>query len=149
MTSTPWLPVAWEELGVAEVPGPAANQRITEYHQTTTLGAVSDEVAWCSAFMCWCMEQCGITHTNSARARSWLQWGTARLVPEPGDIVVLKRGASDAGPEVTDAQGHVGLYLGLTWLAGEPAILVLGGNQSNRVSIAPYQLTKVLGFRTA
>ena len=79
----PWFLHAqtYERAGVLEVQGPGAHPTILTFFTYTTLKgtklALSDETAWCSAFACAVMEQCGITSTKSAAARSWLSWGGA------------------------------------------------------------------------
>ena len=81
----PWLEIAEREQGVAEVPGAGDNPRVVDYLMSTTLGSLenqNDETPWCSAFVNWCMEQAGIKGTNSAWARSWLDWGKE---PEEGE----------------------------------------------------------------
>ena len=130
-----WFLIASAELGVREVRG-GENDRIIEYHQATTLRATEDEVPWCSAFMCWVMGQAGVASTRSAMARSWLAWGR-ECRPVLGAVVVLRR---------TDnpRNGHVGLLVG-QGRDGRPWLL--GGNQSDAVSIAPFRGEDVLGFR--
>jgi uncharacterized protein (TIGR02594 family) len=140
-----YLELAYAELGVREVPGHPSNPRILQYHQATTLKATDDETAWCSAFVCWCMQQAGIDHTRSARARSWLQWGTPIQFPVVGCIAVLQRGPGNQPPaSVIEAPGHVGIFVGFADLS---RILLLAGNQSNMVSIVSFGINTVLGYR--
>lgn len=134
--STPWFDIAKAEIGVREIPGEQDNPRIVEYQQATSLRATDDETPWCASFVNWCLQQAGIAGTNSAAARSFLQWG--REIPQPveGCIVVLKRGNSSW-------QGHVGFYVGAI---GDRVNLV-GGNQGNAVSIKGFKRSDVLGYR--
>ncbi len=136
-SATPWVDVAKAEIGVKEVAGSKHNPRIVEYHQTTSLKAKDDETAWCSSFANWVMKQAGETGTNSAAARSWLNWGKKIDKPVPGAIVVFWRGSP------TGTQGHVGFYMG----EEGNNILVLGGNQSNGVNISKYSKSQLLGYR--
>lgn len=97
-----------------------------------------DEVPWCSAFVNGIAWELRLDRSKSAAARSWLNVG--KTVPfkdaEIGNhVVVLKRG--------TGNQGHVGFFAG--WSPGK--VLVLGGNQSNQITIAAYPLDDVLGIR--
>ena len=146
-----WLQVAYNELrhGVKEVAGPQSNPRIVSFHSRTTLKATDDDVSWCSAFVCWCMEEAGVKHTHSARARSWLEWGVAvsPVHPPLGAVLIFARGPDpQPGPEVLDAQGHVGLFFG----HAEPgSLIVLGGNQSDAVTVAKFSVHKLLGVRWA
>jgi uncharacterized protein (TIGR02594 family) len=137
----PWLKVAFEELDlqVKEKPGAATNQRIAQYLQSTresSPGHESDETHWCSAFVNFCIEKStGSQGTNDLAARSWLGWSDGKRLsndrPTRGCIVVFAR--PSGGPR----SGHVAFYL-----SGSPqnGIRVLGGNQSNAVSIATQPL---------
>lgn len=146
-----WLQLAYEEMrrGVREVAGPAANPRIVEYHSSTSLKATSDEVAWCAAFVGWCLETAGVRASGSAAARSYLTWGAGLSPAHPpvGAVMVLARGnGGQPGADVTDAPGHVGFFFG--W--GEPGrILLLGGNQGDQVSIGSFPVHRLLGVRWA
>jgi uncharacterized protein (TIGR02594 family) len=108
---------------------------------------VTDEVAWCSAFvngMCW---ELRLPRSKSAAARSWLQVGTPISISQatPGfDVVVLKRGqGQQPGPDVINAPGHVGFFAGME----NGKVLVLAGNQGNAVSVLAFPLGDVLGIR--
>jgi len=144
-----WLSVAYQELrlGVRETPGPEHTGRILEYHAATSLKATTDEVPWCAAFVGWCMRRADVKSTGSAAARSYLRWGVevSPVHPPVGAVVVLKRGgAGQPGPEVVDAQGHVAFF----WCHGEPGqVVLLGGNQGDRVSLACYPVGRLLGVR--
>lgn len=130
---SPWLDIARQELNVCQIPGPEANKRIIEYHSFTTLKATSDEVAWCSSFVNWCMHKAGLPGTNSAAARSWLQYGRKLDAPKEGCIAVYWRVSPSSW------QGHVGFWVGEN--------RILGGNQSNCVTIATYPRARLLGWR--
>jgi uncharacterized protein (TIGR02594 family) len=132
----PWLRTAENEIGIKEAPGAADNPRVLEYHSATSLGARDDAVAWCSAFVNWCMKQNDIPRTNSASARSWLNWGTRLDQPHKGCVTVLKRGSNPA-------QGHVALYVG----DGAGSVRLLGGNQSDQVKVSVFPTSMVLGYR--
>lgn len=127
-----WYRIAEGELGVKEKAN-GDNGRILEYHSKTTLSAKTDATAWCSAFVCWCLEKAGVEHTRSAWARSYLSWGVALKKPRVGCVCVFSRGDG----------GHVGFYVSET----ADDILVLGGNQSDSVCRAYYSKTRLLGYR--
>ncbi len=135
----PWYQIALEELahGVVEVPGGANNPRIIEYHSTCTLRATNDETPWCSAFVNWCITQAGLTGTNDAAARSWLQWKNGAKIKSPklGCIVVLKRGTNPW-------EGHVGFFSD----EDDSHIQLLGGNQGNEVSVGPQRKENLLAY---
>lgn len=133
--------IAKAELGVCETPGLEATARIVEYADCTTLSANSDEVPWCSSFANWCVKQAELKGTNSAAARSWLDWGVVLNKPIVGCIVVFERKTVDnpnsAHVAICD---HADISNGI--------IRVIGGNQGNSVSIARYPIAKVLGYRS-
>jgi uncharacterized protein (TIGR02594 family) len=128
------MKVAEKEIGVKERKGPADNPRIVEYHSVTTLRAKDDEVPWCSSFVCWVMEQYGITSSKSARARDWLKWGFPLGHPIYGSIVIFDRG---------HGMGHVGFFLGFNG----KKLRILGGNQADAVNVQEFPPEKVLGVR--
>jgi uncharacterized protein (TIGR02594 family) len=130
-----WVRVAEREGFVQEWPGPRHHPRILEYHATTTLEADSDEVAWCSSFVNWCLERVRVPGTGSALAKSWLDWGDELCVPQPDSIVVLQGESSGAG--------HVGFLIE----ARDGEVLLLGGNQEDRVGIRAYPAGRVLSYR--
>ena len=137
--SYPWMPIAENEVGVEEVPGPGDNPRIVEYLKSTNLGKPdnqNDETAWCSAFLNFCVEQAGLKGTNSAWARSWLEWGKEQELGDDwkGCICVLERGPKS---------GHVGFLVSYD----ENRVKLLGGNQGNAVSYAWFPMDRVLGYR--
>jgi uncharacterized protein (TIGR02594 family) len=88
----PWYDIALAEIGVKEILGADKNsRRIIEYHSTTTSGAKTDEVPWCSSFVNWVIKQSGFQGTNNALAKSWATWGIEVKIPQKGDIVVIQR----------------------------------------------------------
>lgn len=131
-----WLNIANAENGVHEISGEEDNERIVEYHSTTTLKADDDETPWCSAFVNWCMKQAGIEGTNLANARSWLTWGKKLERPQVGCVVIMKRGDNPKS-------GHVGLLVE----EHEHFIIVLGGNQSDCVKLSTFPKETVIGYR--
>ena len=132
----PWLAIALAEKGTHEFPGDADNPRVVEYLHSTNLGTPSwneDETPWCSAFVNWCVEKAGYEGTDSAWAKSWLNWGKAVKKSVVGCIAVFTRPGG----------GHVGFYVGET----KTAIRVLGGNQSDAVNESSYAKSRLLGYR--
>ena len=121
---------------VREIQGSIHDPRILEYHKATTLGASEDEVPWCASFVCWCLESVWIQSPRSAKARDFESWGREAEEPYPGCIAVLSRGSN---PE----QGHVGFFLE----ASPWGMLILGGNQGNRVSIDALASERLITLR--
>lgn len=124
-----WFAHMLARMGEAEVPGHQHNAWIIRCHQLTSLGADDDETAWCSASACWAMESSRIRSTRSAAAASWRTWGTPLDRPRRGCVVVIPR----RDPRNPNA-AHVAFYAG----DAPGKILLLGGNQGNRLSIAGF-----------
>jgi uncharacterized protein (TIGR02594 family) len=137
MQQPPWMSVAFAEVGVRTFPLGQSNPRVTEYHEYTNIRGYDDKAAWCSSFVNWSLAQVGIVGTNSALARSWLEWGEALSEPLPGCIVVLSR----ENPK--GLKGHVGFFLSLD----QEHIHLLGGNQLDQVREHSYTRDSVLGYR--
>jgi uncharacterized protein (TIGR02594 family) len=124
-----WLVFARSEIGQKELKGTQQNNgRILQYHATTTYHAKTDETAWCSSFVNWCLLQAGFKGTNSAAAASWGQWGVASSA-QPGAIAVVVFGENSKSPG-----DHVGFLLEET----ATYVKLLGGNQSNQVRVTSF-----------
>lgn len=129
-----WLAAAREEIGQKEVDGSGSNPRIEEYFTWTSLGEKPDDVAWCGAFVSFCLGRAGVVEKGrgSARAADWLGWGDTLDKLRPGCVVVLEG-------QAPGASGHVGF-----WEQEEGGrIHLLAGNQSNRVNITPFRATEL------
>lgn len=129
-TEPKWLAVARSLLGTREIPGPQHSGFISKGWARLGAGWFNDdETPWCGFFVAHCIDAAGLPYPGKgmfARAKAWLDWGKPSQ-PVLGAIVVYSRKGG----------GHVG------FLAGESAThyYVLGGNQDNCVSIAPFNKT--------
>lgn len=131
---------AKKDLGIQEVSGPSSHQRIL-YMITSTaswLDPDDSKTAWCGcACSTWVRETRGTPPKEAYRAREWINFGipvNSMKEIRPGDIIVF--------------QNHVCIFS--SWYDEEQRIAnCLGGNQSNRVNIARYDLGKTdfLGAR--
>ena len=125
----PWMAFAIQEKGQREIAGKFRNNpRILQYHATTTLAASTDETPWCSAFVNWCLLRAGIIGTNSAAAKSWVNWGKVSAAI-PGAITVLQDNSLQRGSGY-----HVGFLVQDTG----SHYLLLGGNQHDEVRTSKY-----------
>lgn len=95
--------------------------------------------AWCSAFVNTIYASTGYEYSGKLDARSWLKIGEKTNNPQVGDVVVFWRNSPNSW------QGHVAIFIGYS--QDKKYINVLGGNQGNKVSIAQYPVTQLLGFR--
>ena len=142
-TEPPWMAIARQEIGQREIPGVQHNPRIIEYHATTTLKATSDETAWCSSFVNWCLRQAGLPGTNSAAAASWLNWGQASEA-RAGAVAVIYNAAA-AHSSLSTSGNHVGFLVEET----TSHYVILGGNQSNQVKVSSFPTARwrLKGYR--
>lgn len=129
-----WLTEARRHLGVAEVPGPKHSPVIQSWLHKLRAWWNDDETPWCGVFVAACMDAVGIPLPKYwMRAKAWAEWGSRLSAPIPGCIVVFER----------QGGGHVGFVVGRT---AKGHLMVLGGNQGNRVSIAPFDRTRVVAY---
>ena len=131
---------ARELIGLKEIKGPVDDAAIVGMFAEVGHGWVKDdETAWCAAFVGAMLQRAGLPSTKKLNARSYAEWGDE--VPlgsaKAGDIVVFSRGAPNGW------QGHVGFYVA----HGNSTVTVLGGNQGNAVSEAPYKINRLLSVR--
>ena len=129
-----WITEARIHIGTAEVPGPSTSPVIAGWLHRLRAWWADDETPWCGVFVAACIEACGLPlPKNWMRAKTWADWGRRLVLPVPGCIVVFERTGG----------GHVGFVVGVT---AQGALLVLGGNQGNKVSIAPFDRSRVLAY---
>jgi uncharacterized protein (TIGR02594 family) len=126
MTGTPWLEIAKNNVGVAEIKGAVNNPRILEmYAKVGHDEIVDEEVAWCAAHVGSCLVDVGYAippKANNLMARSYLNYGTRLDAPKPGAIVVKARGKAPFG--------HVGI---VEEVHDDGTFTVIAGNSSNKV----------------
>ena len=95
---------------------------------------------WCAAYVDYVLELNGLNGTDSLLAKSYLGWGIQVQEPELWDVVIFDRGREAW-------QGHVGFYMGSFTRNGQVFYMILGGNQSDAVTIEAYPRNKVQGIR--
>ncbi|MEQ1578917.1 MAG: TIGR02594 family protein [Hyphomicrobium sp.] len=137
MDQPKWLDEAWRELGQHEGPGAHDNPRILALYRDAGHGEVThDETAWCAAFAGACLVRAGYAGSGSLMARSYLSFGEAANESRTGAIAVLSRGGDPS-------LGHTGFLIGET----DDAVILLGGNQGDAVSVAAFPRSRLLGLR--
>jgi uncharacterized protein (TIGR02594 family) len=133
MAEPKWLEIARKYEGIKEVPGVGNNPKIVEWAQTCTMKATDDATPWCSEFVNGVLTEAGFKGTNSAAAKSWLDWGDELDGGVPGAITILTRTGGN----------HVGF-----WLAEDNMrVKLLGGNQGDMVKEAWFDKRSILGYR--
>jgi len=131
--------IAERFIGIKEVPGSDDNPQILAMLNLDKIWPEHDEIPWCSGFVnyiCWILD---IRRSKSLMARSWLDIGMSIKLENAkvgSDIVILRRGNNPVS-------GHVGFYSGRS----DHVIYLLGGNQSNTVSVNGYSINRLLDIR--
>lgn len=139
------LAAALQYLGVKEIPGAASNPVIIDMAKGLGVDKVyrGDEISWCALFINHLMRLVGKPLVkingdlyNYLRARWMLHWGEEVKIDDArlGDVVVLERPGG----------GHVFILIAFTKSGN---LIGIGGNQSNKVSIAEFDKNRVLGIR--
>ena len=134
MSELKWMIEARKHVGLAEIPGKQHNPVIVNW--LTALGAWwnDDETPWCGTFVAHCLRTAGRgLPKHWYRAREYEGYGTKLKRPAYGCIAVLTRTGG----------GHVGFVVGED-KAGN--ILLLGGNQGNKVSIAAFPKSRITAY---
>ncbi|ARJ70425.1 TIGR02594 family protein [Paracoccus contaminans] len=131
----PWMNEAWAVLGVHEV---RDKSRLRAWFDSAVAWIDPAEIPWCGAFVATCLRKWKPEIElpgNPLGARQWGAWGV-RCKPQVGAIAVFSRpGASWSG--------HVGFLVG----EGVGVVHVLGGNQSNAVTVAPIKKDRLIETR--
>jgi uncharacterized protein (TIGR02594 family) len=142
-SAAPWLEVAEAAKGAGvDERNPSCKSTILDYFDATDFSPKPTSVTtpWCGAFAAHCTKASGnrtvaaSVPKGAAAAANWKTWGTALPWPSPsipeGAVVVL-------------SPNHVGFFAGLD---GDRVIL-LGGNQSDRVDRTPFPRSQVVAVR--
>jgi uncharacterized protein (TIGR02594 family) len=125
-------------VGIGEIKGTLDNPQILAMLKLDGNWPEHDEVPWCSAFTNYIAWLLRLPRSKSLAARSWLTVGIPVNLSDAivdSDVVILSR----------DGGGHVGFYAGDDPLRHE--IMILGGNQGDKVCIASFSTDRLLGIR--
>ena len=134
-TELAWIAEARKHIGLSEIVG-------TKGHNTTILGWLKklgawwaeDETPWCGTFVGYCLQFTGrFVVKHWYRAKDWVNAGTKLSKPAYGCLVIFNRAGG----------GHVGFVVGKD---ARGNLMVLGGNQNNKVSIAPFATDRVVAY---
>ena len=135
----PWYHEALRLVGTKEIEGPASNRDILEMADRLDVAYDNDDIPWCGLFAGHCV---GASLPDEAlptvvlRARAWEAFGVP-TTPQLGAVMVFWRRSPDSG------LGHVGFY----FAEDERTYHILGGNQSDRVSVARLRRDRLLTAR--
>lgn len=131
----PWMGLALQKKGLRET-DPDLKQFLKS--DGKTLGDPA-KLPWCGDFVETCVAVTVPTEAipvNPYLARNWLKFGVD-VKPCYGSVLVFWRGSKSG------ISGHVGFYFG----EDASAYHVLGGNQSNAVTVARLAKSRLLGAR--
>lgn len=135
MNTPHWIVEAKRHVGLTEMKGQDNRPEILQMWKDIKRGGIqADSVPWCAAFVGACLERVGIKSTRFEGALSYLTWGVDLTAPIYGCIVVFARTGG----------GHVGFVVGED---EKGRLMVLGGNQGDAVTIAPFDANRVAGYR--
>lgn len=131
----PWMDVAKKLIGTNEEPGSGDNPDIIRWARD--LGLINDynhdSIPWCGLFAAHVVSEAGFDVPDAPLwALSWKNWGV-RSDEAYGALVVFKRTGG----------GHVGFLVG----QDDDNYHVLGGNQSDTVSITKIDKYRCVGIR--
>lgn len=131
----PWIKIAGSYVGIKEIPGKESAPIIVKWLNNLKAWWNDDSTPWCGVFMAEVMKEAGINYPPAYyRAKEWLNWGERLDVPVYGCVVVFDRVGG----------GHVGIVIGKD---KSGRLMVIGGNQSDQVSVVPFQTDRVSGYR--
>lgn len=129
----PHVREALKLLGQSEIKGPQHNPLIVEMVKASGLEPAywSDETAWCAAMMSYisALPEAKIDVFRNAWAAAWQNYGRKLPSFQRGCIVVFA--------------GHVGIAMEIN----ATSVLVLGGNQKDKVGLDWYPLNTVIAWR--
>ena len=123
-------------LGINEIKGKLNNPTIMSWAKDVGVDKIytSDEIAWCGLFVAKVIKKSGFEIVKDPLwALNWSKFGTKQSVAMLGDVLVFKR----------DGGGHVGFYIA----EDKNYFHVLGGNQSNSVSITRIAKNRCVAIR--
>ncbi|THB70466.1 MAG: TIGR02594 family protein [Gammaproteobacteria bacterium] len=136
----PWLETAYNLIGTQEQPGAGSNEAILGWAEDLEITSYNDDdIPWCGLFVAHCVgsqmpEE--VLPNNPLGARQWEKFGN-EVSPCLGSVMVFWRGSRDGW------KGHVGFY----WAEDDSAYHILGGNQSNSVSVTRVAKDRFLSAR--
>jgi len=134
MIEPAWLIEARRHIGLREIPGKKTNGTIGKWLILLKAWWSDDETPWCGTFVAYCFATVGLpTAKHWYRAKAWAEWGkpVGHVV---GAVAIFGRAGG----------GHVGFLVGKSaggW------VYVLGGNQSNGVTIMKLHDSRLIATR--
>jgi uncharacterized protein (TIGR02594 family) len=139
-SAMPWLQEAFQLIGTREQRGAGSNEAILGWARDLDITSYDeDDIPWCGLFVAHCVGSQLLEESlpgNPLGARNWATFGNA-ATPQLGAVMVFWRKSRTSG------LGHVGFY----WAEDAHTYYILGGNQSDAVSVARLKKDRFLGAR--
>lgn len=134
MNELPWLVHARKYIGVKEIKGTMHNQTIQSWLHRLKAWWLDDETPWCGVYVAACLNLAGFPYPKEwYRALAYRNWNVPLSRPAYGCIGVVK----------TKNGHHVGFVVGKN---KNGDLILLGGNQGDRVSYAPFKRESFIGY---
>ncbi|MGF6817829.1 uncharacterized protein (TIGR02594 family) [Paraburkholderia atlantica] len=133
----PWMEIAEREFkaGVRRRGAKHPDQHILEYFTATSAGRQkTDTIAYCAAFINWCMTQSGYNGSHSAMANSFAKWGRPTRGNKPAYGAVALVHFPEGGYHVTFVNGRPSNVINGRLIA------TLGGNQGHAHEVSHSKL---------
>lgn len=136
-----WIQIAKGEVGVAEIKGSTNDSRVIDYQHSVNSrinGEDGKDFAWCATFINWVLIKAGLPASNVGTdgkkvkgqngrgAWEFEHYGTKLSKPVFGCIATFNH----------KGQRHVGFIVGRVTHGKSVQYAILGGNQSNQVSVS-------------
>ena len=139
-----WL--ALSQTYVEELPGVESNHPMILYY-FKNIGhkwVSNDEYAWCAAAMNSWLKDSGYQWYSKLNAKHFLNLPMIPDDPQTGkDIAIFHRRTEKYGRGSSNPYGHVGWYIA----ENDKYIIVLGGNQYDKVCVRGYPKENLIGYR--
>jgi uncharacterized protein (TIGR02594 family) len=130
------ISIGLELLGTIESPGSKNNPTIMKWAKECYIDDSydADSIPWCGLFVAVVVKRSGRDFVKAPLwARSWAKWGEESEEASLGDVLVFSRNGG----------GHVGFYIA----EDDDCYHVLGGNQSDAVTIARIKKSRCIAVR--
>jgi uncharacterized protein (TIGR02594 family) len=130
------IKIGLDNLGIKEVAGTGNNATILSWAEELGIKNTysNDSIPWCGLFVAMVVKRSGREPVvNPLWARNWANWGIKTPKAMLGDVLVFVRKGG----------GHVGFYVA----EDKDCYHVLGGNQSDAVTITRIQKSRCIAIR--
>lgn len=133
-----WVQAALSWLGTKEEPGIRDNPTILDWAKglggSTANVYTHDSIPWCALFANQILSQSSLKGTGTLWALDFAKWGVQLSGPAVGAFAPMKRNGG----------GHIPIVIGRDQHGN---LMCIGGNQSDAVTVAPFDPARVVSYR--